>query len=107
MYLFSRTRRPEAHPDVTIVADHAAETVAALRAEPGDGDIWLFGGGRLFRALAAAGQVDAVEVTVVPVLLGGGVPLVEAGLPRTRLQLQRTHRYPTGMVSLIYDVIPG
>jgi riboflavin biosynthesis pyrimidine reductase len=51
-------------------------TVAALRAEPGDGEIWLFGGGALFASLLAAGQVDAVEVSVVPVLLGGGVPLL-------------------------------
>jgi dihydrofolate reductase len=104
IYVFSRTLRPEDHPDVTLVADDAAGTVAALRAEPGDGDIWLFGGGQLFRTLLAAGQVDAVEVTVAPVLLGAGVPLVDAGIPRTSMVLQRTHRYPSGMVALIYDV---
>jgi dihydrofolate reductase len=52
--------------------------VAALRAEPGK-DIWLFGGGMLFRSLLDAGLVDLVEVAVIPVLLGGGVPLVAPG----------------------------
>ena len=106
VYVFSRTLASQDHLGVTIVADRAAQTVAALRAEPGSGDIWLFGGGRLFGSLLEAGQVDAVEVTVVPVLLGGGVPLVTGG-PKTKLRLERTHQYPTGMVSLIYDVVSG
>jgi dihydrofolate reductase len=44
-----------------------------MRAEPGK-DIWLFGGGLLFRSLLEARLVDTVEVGVMPVLLGGGVP---------------------------------
>jgi dihydrofolate reductase len=106
VYVFSRTLRPEAHPDVTVVGAGAAETVAALRGEPGDGDIWLFGGGQLFSSLLAAGQVDTVEVTIVPVLLGGGVPLAASGIGRTALTLLDTHRYPTGMVTLSYAVGP-
>jgi dihydrofolate reductase len=107
VYVFSRTLRPADYPDVTVVGANSREVVAALRAEPGDGEIWLWGGGQLFSSLLAAGQVDAVEVTVVPVLLGGGVPLVAGGINRTKLILQHTHQYPTGMVSLIYHVDPG
>lgn len=106
VYVFSRTLDPAAHPDVTVVADDAAGMVAALRAEPGAGEIWLFGGGALFASLLAAGQVDRVEVTVVPVLLGGGVPLLPPGVPRTALRLEHSHVYPTGMVALHYAV-PG
>lgn len=104
LYVFSRTLRQADHPDVTVVADDAAGTVAALRAEPGEGEIWLFGGGSLFGSLLAAGQVDAVEVTVVPVLLGGGVPLLPPGVPRTTLALGWSHVYPSGMVGLHYAV---
>lgn len=104
VYVFSRTLRPEAHSGVTIVAEDAGGVVAALRAEPGTGEIWLFGGGRLFQSLLAAGQVDTVEVTVVPLLLGGGVPLLPAGAPRTTLALTNTKSYPSGMVSLSYVV---
>lgn len=104
VYVASRTLRPEAHPDVTVVGDNVGRTVAALRAETGDGEIWLFGGGELFRSLLAEGQVDRVEVTVVPVLLGGGVPLLPPGGPRAALTLTETRRYPSGMVSLSYTV---
>jgi dihydrofolate reductase len=106
VYVFSRTLQPEAYPDVTVIGANAAEVVAALRAEPGDGDIWLFGGGQLFSSLLADGQVDAVEVTIVPVLLGGGVPLAAPGGTRAELRLRHTHRYPSGMVSLVYAVEP-
>jgi dihydrofolate reductase len=106
VYVFSRTLQPETHPDVMVIGANAAEVVAALRAEPGDGDIWLFGGGQLFSSLLADGQVDAVEVTVVPVLLGSGVPLAAPGITRAELRLQHTHRYPSGMVSLVYAVGP-
>ena len=106
-YVFSRTLRPEEHPDVTVVAGDPAATVASLRAEPG-GEIWLYGGGELFGALLAARQVDSVEVTVVPVLLGAGVPLLAGGPGRTSLALRHSHIYPSGMVALHYDVAyPG
>jgi dihydrofolate reductase len=102
VYVFSRTLRSEENPEVTIVGANAAKIVAELRAEAGAGDIWLFGGGVLFGSLLAAGLVDRVEVTVVPVLLGGGVSLLPAGTPRTALTLTGSHVYPSGMVSLQY-----
>jgi dihydrofolate reductase len=48
--VFSRTLRQRDYPEVTIVAEDAGETLTALRAESGK-DIWLFGGGLLFRSL--------------------------------------------------------
>ena len=106
VYVFSRTLRADDHPDVTIVAANSGAVVAALRQENG-GHIWLFGGGELFGNLLAAGQVDTVEVTIVPILLGGGVPLLPPGAPRASLVLTGTHVYPSGMVSLTYGVQRG
>jgi dihydrofolate reductase len=99
IYVFSRTLKPEEHPGVTVVRADAGPRVAALRAAPGR-EIWLFGGGSLFRSLLEAGQVDLVEVVVVPVLLGGGIPLLEAGAPLTRLALEDIQRYPSGLLGL-------
>jgi dihydrofolate reductase len=104
VYVFSRTLRAEDHPAVTVVQHDAAEVVAALRHEAGSGEIWLFGGGELCAALLDSGQVDAVEVTVVPILLGAGIPLTAPLAGRTPLQLTHTQVYPSGMVALHYDV---
>ena len=105
VFVFSSTLRPENHPAVTVVADHAVERVRALREEPGDGDIWLFGGGELFRTMLVGGQVDLVEVTIAPVLLGGGTPLLAPRAPQTQLALIDTHGYPSGLVGLTYAVV--
>src|SRR5665811_1025236 len=86
VFVFSRTLPAHDHPDVTVVSEDPVGRVQALREEPGGGDIWLFGGGELFRTLLAGGQVDRVEVTIVPVLLGGGTPLLARGAPQTQLQ---------------------
>lgn len=102
-YVFSRTMKPSDYPKVTIVAENEDKAVAALRAET-QKDIWLFGGGLLFRSLLAAGQVDSVEVAVVPVLLGEGIPLLSPPANQAKLKLTGHKVYKTGIVSLEYAV---
>lgn len=103
-FVFSRTLRQRDFKDVTIVGENWKEVVQGLREEAGK-DIWLFGGGSLFRSLAEEGLVDTVEVAIVPVILGGGIPLVAE--PASRIELTLTeHRVlrKTGTVSLTYEV---
>ena len=77
---------------------------AGCKATP-DRDVWLFGGGELFRTLLEAGLVDTVEPAVVPVLLGGGVPMLPSPAARARLSLRGHRLYPTsGIVLLEYAV---
>ena len=102
-FVFSRTLRQSDYPNVTIVAEGAKEIVTALRAESGK-DIWLFGGGSLFRSLLAEGLVDTVEVSVIPVLLGGGTPLFPPPAQQTKLALTGHKVYKTGIVALEYEV---
>jgi dihydrofolate reductase len=103
-FVVSRTLVAEEHPGVTIVPGDPVHLAASLRAEQGSGEIWLFGGGALFAALLAGGQVDSVEVTVVPILLGGGVPLLPTGGRPHELSLAHSQVYPSGMVALHYQV---
>jgi dihydrofolate reductase len=91
-FVFSRTLRQEDYPGVTIV-----------RKEPGK-DIWLFGGGSLFRTLLDAGLVDTVEVAIMPVLLGEGIPLLAPPATQKKLRLTAHKVYATGIVSLEYAV---
>lgn len=70
-------------------------------------DIWLFGGGLLFRSLVEAGLVDTVEVALIPVLLGGGIPLLASPADQVNLELNSHTVYPTGIVGLEYAVPRG
>jgi dihydrofolate reductase len=102
--VFSRTLPPATHPGVRIVNDDPREVVATLKKSSGR-DIWLFGGGTLFRSLLDAGLVDSVEVAVVPVLLGSGIPLVQPG-STTKLVLADQNTLPaSGIVVLSYGVV--
>jgi dihydrofolate reductase len=101
--VFSRTLRQHDYPGVRVVGEKLEETVDALRSEPGK-DIWLFGGGSLFRSLLDCRLVDTVEVAIAPVLLGGGIPLLPHPARQTKLKLTRHRVYQTGMVSLEYAV---
>jgi dihydrofolate reductase len=104
--VFSRTLRQEDHPEVTIVSEDPEQALTDLRSRPGGKDIWLFGGGTLFRSLLEARQVDAVEVSVIPVLLGEGIRLL-APTPsseRFKLKLTGSRTFKTGIVSLEYAV---
>jgi dihydrofolate reductase len=104
--VFSRTLRAADHPSVSIISSDPAETVRSLKAAHGK-DIWLYGGGELFRTLLAAGLVDTVEPAVIPVLLGDGVPMLPPPAIRTQLTLSNHCLYPkSGIVLLEYAVSP-
>lgn len=101
--VFSRTLPAGARKGVDITAADPAETIRQLKKQPGR-DIWLFGGGELFRSLLDAGVVDTVEVAVMPVLLGSGIPLVPPG-PIARLSFADRKVLPdSGIVVLAYAV---
>jgi dihydrofolate reductase len=103
-YVFSKTLKQKNHPGVIVVARKQKETVEKIKAEKGK-DVWLFGGGALFRSLLALGCVDTVEVAVIPVILGDGIPMLPPPAKRTKLKLTGQKVYPkTGTVSLEYAV---
>ena len=54
--------------------------------------------------LASSTVVDAVEVAIVPVLLGGGIPLLPPTSMQTTLRLTGHRIYGTGIVALEYTV---
>jgi dihydrofolate reductase len=103
--VFSRTLRQRDYPNLTIVSENPEQALADLRAKPGK-DIWLFGGGSLFRSLLEARQLDTVEVSVIPVLLGEGISLLprEPSSERFKLKLASSGMFKTGIVSLEYAV---
>jgi dihydrofolate reductase len=103
-YVYSRSL-PEGERDGVTFVHEAAPHLRALK-QTGDGKpLWLWGGGQFFRQMAQEDLVDQVEVAVIPILLGGGIPLLPAPGPRIRLEL-RSHRLytQTGILFLEYGV---
>jgi dihydrofolate reductase len=102
--VFSRTVKTSPHPGVQFVDTDPVETVRALKKKPGN-DIWLFGGGSMFRTLVDAGLVDTIEVAIMPVLLTEGVPVLPPGARITGMKLESCETLPnSGIVTLKYAI---
>jgi len=103
--VFSRTLAPSEEPGLRVTNGDPATIVAGLKKQKGR-DIWLYGGGELFRTLLAAGLVDTVEVAVIPVMLGEGIPILPPGAETTLVLSDHKVLPDSGIVALSYS-IPG
>lgn len=105
-YVVSTTLDPSAvAADFTLVAEGVEGFVRDLKAMDGK-DIWLFGGGVLFRSLLQAGLVDRVELGVIPVLLGAGIPVLPGLDGVAKLRFHSVEEWPkSGIVLMKYDVV--
>lgn len=98
--LTSRPLDDAAPPGVKAMTDPTA-LIETLRTR--GGLVWVVGGGRTVRTFLDHDAVDEIEVFVMPILLGGGIPLLPPGASR-RLSLQETEVYRTGAVRLLYEM---
>lgn len=79
-----------------------AELMNRLRGE--FRNIWVVGGGALAGACVRLGLADEVRYSVMPVVIGTGIPFF-AGLERdAALHLKAVNAYKSGMVELHYEV---
>lgn len=98
-------------PDVSFTSGDPAEVVASLRkqmdGDPGSGPgqvLWLVGGGELIASFRERGLIDEIILTVIPVLLGEGVPLFVGAQPEAALRLIDVQRFESDIVQLHYRV---
>jgi dihydrofolate reductase len=87
---------------------HAASPAAALDLLGDEGIRHVYAdGGSVVSQLLAADRVDALTVSIVPVLLGDGIRLFQGSLPERVLALDSARPYRSGLVQLRYRRAPG
>lgn len=96
--------RQSAYPVSTPRTSVTPDAVALTRdlREKSAKDVWLVGGGNLVRSLIAEGLVDRLVLTLIPVVLGSGIPLFPEGTSESGWELVRTEAFAGGAVSLTY-----
>jgi dihydrofolate reductase len=101
------SREPDNLPErASVWRGSVAELAEALRRRE-DGNAWVVGGARTARAFLDAGAIDRIELCVLPVLLGDGIPLFERSAHRANLRLEQPPRaWKSGAVQLVYRVEP-
>lgn len=81
-----------------------AELVAHLKSATGDS--WIVGGSRLQQAILDMNGIDCLDVFIIPILLGNGIPLFRSSDTSHALRLLDMRQLPMGMVHLRYDLAP-
>jgi dihydrofolate reductase len=100
-WVFSRQPLPISLPHVFVTDQSPCEVVAALDRR-GCQRAWLVGGGQLAGSFRAQDLITEYIVSVIPVVLGAGVPLFGSPAPAERLCLVASKVYPLGLVQLHY-----
>jgi dihydrofolate reductase len=77
--------------------------LSRLREQPGR-DIWLMGGGEIIASFLDARAIDEFAISVVPVFIGEGIPLIARRHRHVPLDLLATERFADGVVQLRYSV---
>jgi dihydrofolate reductase len=108
-YVFSSRQLP-AGKDVTVTSASPREVVDELDRR-GIARAWHFGGAKLFESFREAGLITEYSLGIVPVVLGGGVPLFASPGRPARLRLVEAKAHPTGALMVRYlvagDQLPG
>jgi dihydrofolate reductase len=102
--VFSRHDPPaNLPPGVEFVNEAIGPFVSRLRERPGK-NIWLMGGGEIIASFLDEQAIDEFVVSVVPVFIGDGIPLIARRHRHTPLELMSTDRFDDGLVQLHYRV---
>ena len=103
-YVFSRKTPPASVPGgVEFVAGGIGEFAKRLRDGKGK-NIWMMGGGEIIASFLDEGAIDEFIISVVPVLIGDGIPLLAPRHRDVPLHLRSVQQFPDGVVQLHYDV---
>lgn len=87
-YVFTTRELPTpAGADVRFVSGSVAEVLPQIREAAGDGDIWVVGGGDLAGQFLDAGVLEEIAISIAPVALTGGAPLLPRRVESGQLRL--------------------
>jgi dihydrofolate reductase len=96
--------RPEG-ADIRFVRGSVSDNLPAIREAAGDRTIWVVGGGDLAGQFLDADALDSIAISVAPVALDGGAPLLPRRLESDRLRLVSATAHGQ-FARLVYDVLP-
>jgi dihydrofolate reductase len=103
-YIFSRQAPPADAPSgVEFVSGAIGQFVSHLQEQPGK-DIWLMGGGELIASFLDEQAIDKFVISVVPVFIGDGIPLIARRHRYVPLKLHDVERFEDGVVQLHYHM---
>ena len=95
--VFSRTLAEATWKNSRVERALDPRRIEAMKQERGQ-DMIVFGSGSIVSELTKHGLIDEYDLVVVPVLLGGGLPLLRGVSDRLKLELIEAKGFPSGNV---------
>ena len=103
-YVFSRRPPPASVPaGVQFVSEPIAAFTNGLRKQAGK-NVWLMGGGEIIASFLDEDAIDEFIITVVPIFIGEGIPLIAPRHREVPLRLLGVEQFPDGVVQVHYQV---
>jgi len=87
----------------TLLKGDIKKLVADIKEKDGK-DIAVYGGANLLSSLLDLNLVDELNMSIIPIILGQGKPMVDILKKRVYLTLIETMKFSSGTVQLIYQV---
>jgi dihydrofolate reductase len=108
VYVFTRkkVRKNNNEQDVEYIDTNIQDFVTSLTQSIGK-DIWLLGGGEIVSVLLNAGLVNEIILSIHPIILGTGIPLLRNIQKEVNLKLENSLSFESGLMQLCYKVLKG
>jgi dihydrofolate reductase len=100
IFILSSVEKPPVN-NVQFYNGEPAELLGSLRSKEGK-DIFIDGGAMAIDYFRERGLIDEWIISIIPVLLGGGVRLFKEGHPQQQLTFISAKHFETGLVQLHY-----
>lgn len=99
-FVITRSPRP-AIGNIVFYSNSLKDLVDKLKKEEGK-SIFVDGGAEIVHELMVHNLIDEFIISIIPVLLGSGIPLFKSGRPENKLKLLHSTNFEKGLIQLHY-----
>ena len=101
--VLSHQKQPVDRPNIEIFSGDLRDFVEK-KLKPNYTNVWVVGGAILAREFIGLKLADEIRLSVLPIILGGGMPFFEGIDQEQALHLNNVTAYKSGMVELHYEI---
>ena len=98
-FVFTKNKEQRKDENVTFVSKNAKDFISQLSENK---NIWLVGGASIIDEFLKFDLIDEFIITIIPILLGEGIPLFKGRSNEINLELIDVKTFDPGLVQLYY-----
>ena len=101
-YVITKDPKLNADENVEFIHENLVDFIRYLKRKPGK-NIWCIGGGELNALLINNNLLDEIQIFIMPIVLGLGIPLTSKLEEVANLQTIKTVQHSSGVVEVHYS----